>query len=140
MNEGCVFCDIIAGEAPAEFVMRGAYAVAIKPLKPVVEDHFIVLPTRHVADFSASPMVSAMTMEFAAEVAQRYAGDLNMITSRGPSATQSVFHLHLHLIPRRENDGLALPWYSGRTRGAKVEKDYPPEMRAFLDEKRGLRK
>lgn len=112
----CVFCDIIAGEAPAEFVARAAYAVAIKPLKPVVEGHLLVLPVRHVADFSASPVVSAMTMEFAAELAQEMPGDLNLITSRGRSATQSVYHLHLHLVPRRENDGLALPWYSGRSK------------------------
>ena len=41
-------------------------------------------------------------------------GPVNLITSRGREATQSVFHLHLHLVPRAANDGLALPWYSGR--------------------------
>ena len=39
---------------------------------------------------------------------------MNLITSRGRAATQSVFHLHLHLVPRADNDGLALPWHSGK--------------------------
>lgn len=114
--EGCVFCDIVAGEAPAEFVFKGPYAIVIKPLKPMVEGHLLVVSSRHVADFSASPVVAAMTMETAAQVAQGLEGDYNLITSRGRAATQSVFHLHLHLVPRRENDGLALPWYSGRSK------------------------
>ncbi|KOG22112.1 hypothetical protein ADK36_12430 [Streptomyces viridochromogenes] len=86
-------------------------------MKPVVYGHLLVIPTAHVTDFVADPIVSAATMRRAAEFAGDYpAGSMNLITSRGREATQSVFHLHLHLVPRAENDGLALPWYSGRSR------------------------
>jgi histidine triad (HIT) family protein len=109
----CPFCEIIAGRAPATVVQEWDDAVAIVPLNPVTEGHLLVVPKRHVADFGADPDVSAAVMYRAALLA---GGDqpMNLITSRGRAATQSVFHLHLHLVPRAPRDGLALPWYSGR--------------------------
>jgi histidine triad (HIT) family protein len=62
----------------------------------------------HVADVGHDPYVSAATMKRAAQLAATQW--CNVITSRGRVATQSVFHLHLHLVPRAEGDGLALPW------------------------------
>jgi histidine triad (HIT) family protein len=59
----------------------------------------------------ADPAVSAAAMRAASELA---VAPCNLITSAGREATQSVFHLHLHVVPRRENDRLALPWHSGR--------------------------
>lgn len=112
----CVFCDIMAGVAPATVVRDWPHAVAIAPLNPVVEGHVLVLPRTHVSDMASDPDVSAHTMRAASLLAAEM-GDCNIITSRGRAATQSVFHLHLHLIPRKENDGLALPWYSGKSKG-----------------------
>ncbi|WP_394436211.1 HIT family protein [Streptomyces sp. SGAir0957] len=116
-HETCPFCEIVAGRAPAALVVHRHYwpdAMAIIPLNPVVEGHALVIPKTHVRDFAADPEVSAATMRRAAELMQWSTRPMNLITSRGREATQSVFHLHLHLIPRAENDGLALPWYSGR--------------------------
>ena len=109
----CPFCEINTGRAPATFVHEWSDTIAIVPLNPVVDGHTLVIPKQHVADFGEDPDVSAATMRRAAELA---AGDrpMNIITSRGRAATQSVFHLHLHLVPRAANDGLALPWYSGK--------------------------
>ena len=113
----CPFCAIIAGTAPATVVRRWPDAIAIVPLNPVVEGHTLVIPKTHVTDFVAEPAVSAAVMKRAAELAGNFpAGSMNLITSRGREATQSVFHLHLHLVPRAANDGLALPWYSGRSK------------------------
>lgn len=114
---GCPFCLIITGAAPATIVRRWWDAIAIEPLNPVVSGHVLIIPTRHVADFSEDPEVTAATMRRAAEFAAD-GGPCNLITSQGVEATQSVFHLHVHLIPRRLDDKLALPWHSGKhTRG-----------------------
>jgi histidine triad (HIT) family protein len=111
MNDSCVFCAIIAGSSPATVVHRWPDAIAIVPLSPVVEGHLLVIPTTHVRDALEDPDVTASTMRRAAEIAPH---PCNLITNVGREATQSVFHLHLHVVPRAENDGLALPWYSGR--------------------------
>lgn len=113
-DQPCPFCEIVAGRAPATVVWEWPDALAIVPLAPVVDGHTLVIPKTHVADFATGAYVSAMTMHRAAELAAETDQPMNLITSRGREATQSVFHLHLHLVPRAENDGLALPWYSGR--------------------------
>jgi histidine triad (HIT) family protein len=100
-------------------VQRWHDAIAIVPLGPVVEGHVLVIPGTHVEDWTSAAYVSAMTMHRAVELAQSHNfGPCNLITSKGAEATQSVFHLHLHIVPRAENDGLALPWYSGKRKRA----------------------
>lgn len=110
----CPFCAIVAGQAPATVVREWDDALAIVPLQPVVDGHTLVIPKEHVPDFTADPVVSANTMYRAAELMHWTPRPMNLITSKGREATQSVWHLHLHLVPRAANDGLALPWYSGK--------------------------
>ncbi len=114
-EQPCPFCEINEGRAPAEFVDEWSDAFAIVPHNPVVDGHTLVIPKTHVPDFGHNPDVTAATMKRAAQLAQKSAQPMNLITSRGREATQSVWHLHLHLVPRAANDGLALPWYSGKT-------------------------
>ena len=116
----CVFCDIVVGTAPANVAWRWDDAIAITPLRPVTPGHLLVIPRRHVSDFAQIPEVSAATMRRAAELARDRFDPwqpMNLITSRGHEATQTVFHLHVHLVPRREGDGLALPWHAGKDAG-----------------------
>ena len=117
-QDACPFCEIFAGRSPAEIVKSwlgsSTPALAIRPLNPVVPGHVIVIPGAHVPDFTSEPHVTAITTALAAQLARDMGGDMNLITSRGVAATQSVFHLHLHLVPRHAGDGLALPWYSGK--------------------------
>jgi diadenosine tetraphosphate (Ap4A) HIT family hydrolase len=83
--------------------------IAIRPRHPVVPGHVLVIPHAHVADVGGDAAVSARAMMCAAELA----GELpsaNVITSKGSPATQTVFHLHLHVVPRADADGLPLPW------------------------------
>ncbi|MFB7890328.1 HIT family protein [Cellulosimicrobium cellulans] len=110
----CAFCQIAAGDAPATIVHEWEHVLAILPLNPVVDGHTLVLPRLHVADFTESAFVTSKVMHAAALVASDMGGPMNLITSKGREATQSVFHLHVHLVPRAKDDGLALPWYSGK--------------------------
>jgi histidine triad (HIT) family protein len=110
----CIFCQIIRGESPAEVLMDDFNAWVIRPLNPVVEGHVIVIPLEHQKDFT--PFNTGYSFaHFAFETAGTYAAqfpdqDFNLITSKGKNATQSVFHLHVHLVPRHKGDGLKLPW------------------------------
>ncbi|MEU9844581.1 HIT domain-containing protein [Actinomadura sp. NPDC048032] len=108
-RRSCIFCKIIEGTAPAEIVREWPDAVAFVPLGPVVEGHVLVVPRVHVDDVTEDSMVSATTMARAAELA-REAFPCNVITSAGGEATQTIFHLHIHIVPRRAGDDLHLPW------------------------------
>lgn len=119
MNNDCVFCRIGAGTEPATIVSQWAEVIAIIPLNPVVAGHTLVLPRDHYVDFMDQPYITGEVMRYASELARELKlGPANLITSAGREATQSVFHLHVHIVPRAANDGLALPWYSGKARQA----------------------
>ena len=105
----CVFCDIVARRAPAQIVTETSFTTIIVPLNPVTEGHVLVIPHGHVSDALESPSVTGLTMTAACEYALKHQ-HCNLITSCGTLATQSVRHLHIHVIPRHPFDGLALPW------------------------------
>lgn len=114
-TQPCPFCAIVAREASATIVREWDDAIAIVPLNPVVRGHVLVLPKVHVETFFSSPDVSAATMRRAAELlhgVERWQEprDHNVITSAGRAATQTVMHLHVHIVPRDHDDGLMLPW------------------------------
>jgi histidine triad (HIT) family protein len=111
----CVFCQIVAKTSPAEIVAEWPDTIAIAPLDPVTPGHRLIIPKAHVGSFIQDPQVTATTAARAAELADElHVGPANLITSAGWLATQSVFHLHFHLIPRRRNDRIRLPWHSGK--------------------------
>lgn len=111
----CAFCDY-DGPVVADY----GDVVIIEPLEPVTIGHVLVIPKAHVPSALASLDISALTMRTAVWHANVTGiGACNFITSHGPQASQTVFHLHMHIIPRREGDGLRLPW----TRGGNMTKD-----------------
>ncbi len=113
----CIFCRIVAGREPAQRIEEWPETLAIVPLNPVTAGHWLVLPKVHAPDYTWDPIVTATTMARAAELADLHrVNPSNLITSAGVEATQSVFHLHVHIVPRKANDGLALPWYSGKSK------------------------
>ncbi len=117
-DTACVFCAIATGTAPATIVQAWHDALAIRPRGGGVNDsHVLVIPRVHVADAGEDPAVTAAVMARAAELmAERPAA--NIITSKGKAATQSVFHLHVHVISREDADGLPLPWTPQQTAAA----------------------
>lgn len=110
MADPCVFCQIVAGEAPAAIVGDWAAAIMFRPLGPVVPGHLLVVPKAHVESFAEDPAIAGLAMQYAAAYANVAGGQWNLITSAGPDATQTVFHLHLHLVPREAGDSVSLPW------------------------------
>lgn len=105
-KSNCVFCDRVDN---GQFDIQWLDAVSFEPLNPVVPGHKLVVPRIHVENFTDYPRVTAGAMEAAAILA-RGMGDCNLITSKGAAATQTIKHLHIHLVPRRAGDGLHLPW------------------------------
>lgn len=106
----CIFCRIVAGTAEATVVRAWDDCLAIVPLGPVTEGHVLVLPRAHVRDAAADPAVTGATAARAAELAAETDSAANLISSIGAEATQTVWHLHFHLVPRQAGDGLPLPW------------------------------
>lgn len=112
----CPFCDRIeASEFDAHY-MAGFDCVVFEPLSPVTPGHRLVVPVHHVEhEDTDAPLAVGSAMEVASMIAQQLSS-YNLITSCGRPATQSVPHIHVHVVPRRLNDGLALPWYSGKSK------------------------
>lgn len=118
----CPFCDY-AG--PSEILLERDDVFFIEPKHPVVEGHVLAIPRIHVNDALESPEITGQVFEAAAWFAN---GDCNLITSVGEAATQSVRHLHVHIVPRRVGDKLTLPWADGRAKYAHHDMpNYPGE-------------
>lgn len=106
----CPFCEIVAGRAPATILREWPEAIAIVPLNPVCDGHTLIIPRAHIADALTDPAVTATTTQRAAEWTAERWPHANILTSIGAPATQSVFHLHVHVVPRAAGDQLMLPW------------------------------
>jgi len=112
----CIFCRILAGDLPATIVEEDARTIAIMDIAPATRGHALVIPRVHSADLlSVDPedlQASVMTAQRLALRAKEHLGaeGVNLINSCGARAWQSVFHFHIHMIPRYADDPLQLPW------------------------------
>ena len=119
----CVFCEIVARNAVASFVAESALAIAFLTIGPLGDGHTLVIPKRHVAELpDASPDELAAVFALGQDVAHRQRRTLGsqgetLTIASGVAAEQSVFHLHLHVIPRRGDDNLDhASWWAARMR------------------------
>ncbi|HEY2766889.1 MAG TPA: HIT domain-containing protein [Solirubrobacteraceae bacterium] len=112
----CIFCKIVAGELPARIVDEDELTVAFMDIAPATRGHALVVPRRHARDLLSieSDDLAAVTAA-AARLAGRMTDRLgavgvNLLNSCGSAAWQTVFHFHVHVIPRYDGDPLRLPW------------------------------
>ena len=105
----CLFCRIVAGEIPSRRVYEDAAAVAFLDIEPYKPGHTLVVSRRHVPDALADAEVLASLAPAVAATGELLrerlgASGLNIVSNVGADAGQSVFHLHVHLIPRYADD------------------------------------
>ena len=107
----CVFCEIVAGNAPAVRVYEDDDYLGFLDIRPFTRGHTLVIPKRHSVDLTDTPApLLAGMLAVGQRIAQatRASGlgatGNNVAINDGKSAMQSVFHIHLHVIPRRDGD------------------------------------
>ena len=111
MSGACIFCAIASGDAPARIVHDDERTLAFMDLFPLTRGHALVIPKAHCENlFDADPEDVAAVMRTAQHVARgamrAYSADgLNLLQTNGAVAMQTVFHLHVHVLPRYVDDG-----------------------------------
>lgn len=115
----CIFCRILAGELPATVVAEDERTIAFMDINPATRGHALVIPREHAKDLGE---IGAEDLAACALMAQRVAAKarenlgaagVNLLNAYGAVAWQTVFHFHIHVIPRYEDDPLKLPWVPG---------------------------
>ena len=112
----CIFCGIVAGDLPAEILDSDEHTVAFMDINPATRGHALVIPRKHATDLLE---ISESDLEHCAVAARRLALQMrvtlhpdgfNLINACGAAAWQTVFHFHIHVVPRYADDPLELPW------------------------------
>jgi histidine triad (HIT) family protein len=115
-EQDCIFCKILAGDLPALIVDEDERTIAFMDIAPATRGHALVIPRAHSTDLlSIEPADLAAVALAAQRLATRAkvrlgADGVNMLNSCGRAAWQTVFHFHVHVIPRYADDPLRLPW------------------------------
>jgi histidine triad (HIT) family protein len=123
----CAFCEIIAGRAPANMVYEDQRTVAFLDIHPANPGHTLVVPRHHVENVYAlsdedGAAIMATARDVAVAIREALEPDgLNLFQTNGQAAFQSVFHFHMHLIPRWWNDGLLPPRHGATHRSSDLE-------------------
>jgi len=115
-KDDCIFCKIANGEIPTNSIYEDEKFRVILDMGPATKGHALILPKEHYAnlyelpeDWAAEAMVLAKRM--AGSMTEKLGCDgFNLVQNNNPCAGQTVFHFHLHLIPRYENDGQEILW------------------------------
>jgi histidine triad (HIT) family protein len=123
----CIFCKILAGELPARIVDEDERTIAFMDIAPATRGHALVIPRAHSTDLlSIEPQdlaaVALACQRLATRAKERLGADgVNLLNSCGRAAWQTVFHFHVHVIPRYEGDPLRLPWVPGEGDREQIE-------------------
>jgi histidine triad (HIT) family protein len=133
----CVFCDIVKGAAPAEVVFSDSHSVAFLDARPLFPGHVLLVPRTHFATLSDVPAEwidplfrRAQDLARAVEAALGAEGTFVAMNNR---VSQSVPHLHIHIVPRRKGDGLrGFFWPRTKYEGDEQMRDVAARIRASL--------
>ncbi len=115
-DPNCIFCKIAAGELPATIVDEDERTIAFMDINPATRGHALVIPRAHSTDLlSVDPedlaAAALACRRLATRMRERLAADgVNLVNSCGAVAWQTVFHFHVHVVPRYAGDPLRLPW------------------------------
>lgn len=122
MTEPCLFCAIVDGDVPSVKVAEDESTFAFMDINPASDGHLLVIPKRHSKDLLDVPAEDLAAVTLAAQriakiVVEEFAADgVNLVNCCGAEAWQTVFHFHLHVVPRyadKSKDRLSLPWQPG---------------------------
>lgn len=111
----CIFCNITSGAVPSERVFENEHTFAFLDIRPNTKGHTLVVPKKHIGNFLEFPdeamgnFFSVAKRVAHAVVEETHATGFNIIMNNGADAGQVVMHLHLHIIPRHEKDGVFQP-------------------------------
>ncbi len=112
----CIFCKIVAGELPATIVDEDERTIAFMDIAPATRGHALVIPRAHAPDLLSIDVddleaAAVASQRLAARAKERLGADgVNLLNACGATAWQTVFHFHIHVVPRYEGDPLHLPW------------------------------
>lgn len=117
MTDNCLFCGIVAGSIPSQQVAENERAIAFMDINPATRGHLLVVPRAHSTDLRETDpedltAATLLAQSLVSRVIERLDADgANLLSCIGADAWQSVFHTHLHVVPRYKNDPLKLPWH-----------------------------
>ena len=135
--EDCIFCKIANGVFGSATVYEDEYFRAVLDIAPAARGHVLILPKKHMADLlEIDPDTASKALLVASKIAnaQKKAlgcDGINLLQNTGEAAGQSVFHLHIHLIPRYNNDAVNIPWKTLSYAEGEAE-EYAARIRAEL--------
>ena len=118
-KDDCIFCKIANGEIPSATVYEDSVCRVILDVNPANKGHALIIPKEHFDNiYSIDAETAAKIFTIATEVAKAQKAELNpdglnILQNNGEAAGQTVFHFHMHLIPRYKNDNVGLGWHMG---------------------------
>jgi len=132
-DPNCIFCKIVAGAIPCHKLYEDEQVLSFLDVMPLSRGHLLVIPKAHYATLDAMPDdLAAACLRVVPRLARgliKATGvkDWNLLQNNGKPAGQAVFHVHFHLIPRVENDGLGYRWPAG-----KLDQTTAPQLAAAI--------
>ncbi|MDH6676776.1 histidine triad (HIT) family protein [Rhodococcus sp. LBL1] len=143
MSDQCLFCGIVSGSIPSVRVTEDDTTYAFMDINPASDGHILVIPKRHSKDLLEIPADDLTDVTLAAQriakaaVTEFGADGVNLLNCCGPDAWQTVFHFHLHVVPRyvdKTRDRLVLPWEPGTPGDKDTIASLGSRISAVLDE------